>query len=374
MRDYPAAVPVRRRDAFLLAAFAACALGAYTLLGGPAHVPPAPAEAAPAGTSSAAGAPEDELPAAPAAAPVAVARRADPAPAADTTGWTSGIVRGDIQLAVSVLDKIQSITVEVVEARSAIAPDGTVSLPTRRIAAVERGRGTPTFEVRDIPFSEHPYFVMVRAPGLNGSRAIVTIDAQRPLHEDLVLAITPGAVLSVLARDQDATPYVGLEVSLQPLGDPPGRPPYNGRTDNFGSLVLQDVLAGEYELRSLLDGRLACEPERVVVHPSAAAVVQAQTCKLLIERGVAVQVTVCDRNGFPFPDTVVTATATDRTKHTVREATTDAIGIARLPLLPAGTWHLTVARPGCHLWDRHVTLKAFQDPVALEARLAPIAR
>lgn len=371
MPDYPAGV-VRRRDVLLLAAFAVCAAAA-ALLSAPGE-PTAPdpdAIAAPA--PAAAG---DAPPAAdPAAAPIAATTRPRAGEAqTDTRGWTSGTVRGDIQLAVSVLDRIKSITIEVVEARQAYDRDGTVRLPTRRIVAVERGRGTPTFEVRDIPFSEHPYVVMVRSPGLNGSLAIVPIDAAHPLHEDLVLAITPGAVLSILARDQDATPYVGLDLSLAPLGDPPGRPPYGGKTDNFGSLVLPDVLAGAYELRAVQDGLLAAEPEQITVQPGGAASPRGQSHKLLIERGVAVAITVGDRNGFPLPETVVTATATDRIKHTVREAQADAIGVARLPLLPAGTWHITIAREGFHLWDRHVTLKAFQDPLPLEARLVPIAR
>lgn len=364
---------VRRRDALLLAAFAACAAAAVLLTArGDAGMPDGEPAAAPA--VAAAAAPTDE-PAAPAAAPIAATQRPRAAePKADTTGWTSGVVRGDIQLAVSVLDRIQSITVEVVEARQAYDRDGKVRLPTRRIVPIERGRGTPTFEVRDIPFSEHPYVVMVRSPGLNGSLAIVPIDAAHPLHDDLVLAITPGAVLSLLARDQEATPYVGLELSLTPVGDPPGRPPYAGATDNFGSLVLPDVLAGEYELRALQGGLLAAEPERITVQPGGAASPRGQSHALRIERGVAVAVTILDRNGFPLPETTVTATATDRVKHTVREAPADELGVARLPLLPAGTWHLTIARDGYHMWDRHVTLKAFQDPLALEARLVPVAR
>jgi hypothetical protein len=362
----------RRRDLLLLAAFATCAAAAALLQAPVDTALPFAANAEPA---AAAPPLPDDVAAAPATAPIAgPAAATTDGPTVDTRGWTSGIVRGDIQLAVSVLDRIQSITVEVVEARQAYDRDGAVRWPTRLSVTVERGRGTPTFEVRDIPFSEHPYFVMVRSPGLNGSRAVVPIDAAHPLHDDLVLAITPGAVLSILARDQDATPYVGLDVALSPIGDPPARPPYAGKTDNFGSLVLPDVLAGEYELRALLGGRLATVPERITVHPGGAMSPRGQSHKLLIERGVAVEVAVGNRAGFPLPGTTVTATATDRIKHTVREAQADDLGIARLPLLPAGTWHLTVARDGFHLWDRHVTLTAFQDPLALEARLVPIAR
>lgn len=369
-------MPLRRTDALLLATFALCA-AAVAFCAQDAGAPPLPPPDADPAPTVATEAPADDGAIADAAAgsltPVAASAR--PAPTrVDTTGWTSGIVRGDIQLAVSILDRIESITVEVVEARSAVGADGTVKLPTRLIATVERGRGTPTFELRDVPFSEHPYVVLVRSPGLNGSRTIVTVDAQRPLHDDLVLAITPGVALSLLARDQEMTPYAGLDIALQPLGEPAGRPLRAGRTDNFGSLVLPDMLAGEYELRATQDGSLVRDPERVVVQPGSRAAVPGQAHKLVIERGVPVDVTVVDRIGRPIEAAKVTATATDRLKLTVREAASDAGGVARLPLLQGGTWHVTVTLEGFHLWDRQITVKPYQDPVALEARLVPIGR
>lgn len=371
-------MPLRRTDALLLATFALCAAAVALCARDAAApaMPPPDAEPTSAPTPEPPTAPDGDDAAERAAgslAPLASTPRPT-APRVDTTGWTSGIVRGDIQLAVSVLDRIETITVEVVEARSAVAADGSVKLPTRLIAPVERGRGTPTFEVRGVPFSEHPYVVLVRSPGLNGSRTIVTVDAQRPLHEDLVLAITPGVALSLLIRDQEMTPYAGVEIALQPLGEPVGRTPRVGRTDNFGSLVLPEVLAGEYELRATQDGMLLRDPERVVVQPGSRAAVPGQAHKLVIERGVPVDVTVVDRIGRPIEAAKVTATATDRLKLTVRETSSDVGGVARLPLLQGGTWQVTVALEGFHLWDRQITVKPFQDPVHLEARLVPIGR
>lgn len=368
-------MPLRRTDVLLLTTFALCAAAAALCLrpaAGPA-LPPPDAEPAPVAAPGPDDTPADVAPATSPIAPVAATARPEPS-RVDTTGWTSGIVRGDIQLAVSILDRIQSITVEVVEARSAFGADGSVKLPTRLLATVERGRGTPTFEVRGVPFSEHPYVVLVHSPGLNGSRTIVTVDQKQPLHDGLVLAITPGVAFALLVRDQDMTPYVGLDVALQPLGEPAGRPPRVGRTDNFGSLVLPDTLAGEYELRATQDGLLVRDPERIVVQPGSRAAVPGQAHKLVIERGVPVQVTVVDRIGRPIADAKVTATATDRLKLTVRESASDAGGVARLPLLQGGTWQLSIALEGYHLWDRQISVKPFQDPVHLDARLVPIAR
>lgn len=307
----------------------------------------------------------------PAAAAVATA---PPAARVDTHGWTKGVVKGDIQLAVSVLDRIQSITVEIVEARNPIAADGRVQLPTRLITPVARGRGTPTFEIHDVPFSEYPYVVSVRSPGLNGSRCTVTIDARTPLVDDLVLAITPGTPFTILVRDQDSAPFPGIDLAVQPVGEPAGRPAHKGTTDNFGSLVLEDVLAGDYELFASQAGLPLGSPKTLTVQPGGRTQVQGQSHTLTIERGVPVQVTVHDRAGYPYVDAKVTATATDRIKLTVRETVTNQVGIAAFSHLQPGTWQITVTKDRFHLWDKQVTVKPNQDPIYLDALLIPVQR
>src|SRR5690606_38094270 len=126
------------------------------------------------------------------------------------------------QLAVSVLDRIGSIAVILEEQRSSFAGDGSVRRPTKLHATVHRGRGTPTFELRDVPFSEYPYVVAVVAPGLNGSRCTVTVDERTPLVDDVVLSILPGTPLTLLVRDQDAVPFHGVDIAGIPVGEPAG--------------------------------------------------------------------------------------------------------------------------------------------------------
>jgi hypothetical protein len=305
---------------------------------------------------------------APVAVPLAAVREAKPAP--DTRGWTKGMVRGDIQLAVSVLDRLGAITVEVVEARSAIERDGKTEQPTRIVVPVERGRGTPTFQV-DVPFSAYPYVVTVRAAGLNGSQSTITIDEQQPVA-DVVLAITAGTPLSILARDQDLAAFVGLDVTLVPTER--SRKPHTGTTDNYGSLVFAEVLAGDYQVLAMQDNQPVMDPQMMTVHPGGRSLVQGQSYTLSIERGVPVDVLVHDRNGYPFPDTKVTATATDRIKLTVREAITDAAGFAKLPPLGAGTWQITVARDQFYQWDKQITLTPHQPPLRVDCMLVPARR
>ncbi|HEX5052775.1 MAG TPA: carboxypeptidase-like regulatory domain-containing protein, partial [Planctomycetota bacterium] len=235
----------------------------------------------------------------------------------DTTGWTSGMVKGDIQLAVSILDRLSTITVAVEEARNPTGTGATFRHPWRSLVRVERGRGTPTFEVKDIPFSDYPYIVSVYAPGLNGGRRTVTVDANTPLVDDIVLAITPGSPFTVLARDQDAAPYSGLDVRMQPVGDPAGRPRALGTTDNFGSVVFESVLAGDYQVTVSQDGQPLTEVQTITVQPgnrSFGTKVQGQGYTITVPRGVPLQVQVNDPRGYGVADVELTATASDKIK------------------------------------------------------------
>ena len=97
----------------------------------------------------------------------------------DTSGWTSGVIRGDVQLAVSVLDRLGSMTVIVEELKANFSGQA----PRRIMQAVERGRGTPTFEVRDVPFSEYPYRVTLHVAGLNSSGRDRDPDNPNPMQD-----------------------------------------------------------------------------------------------------------------------------------------------------------------------------------------------
>lgn len=323
-----------------------------------------PAEA-PAGAA-------DAVAPATAAAPVDASLAAPRSARPSTAGWTTGIVRGDIQLAVSVLERLQSLTVVVEEARNAIAADGSVRLPTRFVVPVPVGRGTPTFEVRDIPFSDYPYVVSVHAPGLNGSRRTISIDQGHALVDDVVLAVTPGAPYSVLVRDQDGQPFVGIDLRLMPVGEPAGRPMQQGTTDSFGSIVFEAVLAGDYQVFASLSGQMLLDPPTLHVQPGVRVVhgkVQGQGHTLTIPRGVPVQFLVHDVAGYGIPGAKVTATATDRTRLTVREATTDAAGRADFAHLQPGTWQVTFEFERFERRDVALHLQAGQEPVYKEVRL-----
>lgn len=333
--------------------------------GGPAHpAPPAP-EANPSGPVIAV-APDDD------SAPVeAFVRRSD-SPREDTTGWTKGIVRGDVQIAVSILDKIQSISVIVEELRNPLAPDGQpFRHPHRIIQKVELGVGTPTFEVKDIPFSEYPYTVSLYVPGLNGGRRTVTIDQKTPLCDDIVLPITPGSPFSVLLRDQDRTPYSDVDVRMLPVGDPLGRPPLQGTTDNFGAALFDNVLSGDYQIVTAQKGMQLAAPEIISVQPGGrmfGSKVQGQSYTVTVERGQALEIfALC--GGYRVADVKILLQATDRLKLTQLEAKTDYNGRAEFPHLTPGVWQIDFIKDDFQRATRQITIKDGQPPPPVEGKL-----
>ena len=307
---------------------------------------------------------------------------AAPAERVDTRTWTSGVVKGDIRVPVSVIDQITSLTVILEEARNPFGNDGGgFERPYRRVESIPldtmRRAGTPTFELREVPFSEYPYVVSVFAPKLNGTRRTIVVDKDHALVDDVVLAITPGAPLSVLVRDQDAMPYTGVDVVLLPVDEPHGRPAQHGTTDNAGSLVFEAVLAGDYNLTASELGQPLAEPQRVSVQPGNqlySTKVQGQSCVATIPRGVQVQVSVHDSAGYGIRDAKVTATATDRVKLTTLPTQTDPIGRATFPHLQPGVWQLTIECDGYQRVDQQLRLTAGQEPQFRDIKLVRTKR
>src|SRR5437016_2906914 len=79
-----------------------------------------------------------------------------------TQGWTSGVILGDIVLVASAVPRLQSISVSVIELRNPMP--GSKDQPFYRVVPVAKGIGTPVFQIRDIPFSEHGYVVRATSP------------------------------------------------------------------------------------------------------------------------------------------------------------------------------------------------------------------
>ncbi|MEY4672811.1 MAG: hypothetical protein RL148_595 [Planctomycetota bacterium] len=288
-------------------------------------------------------------------------------------GWTAGIIRGDVQLAASVVDRIQGLQVTVAELKAVLDTQGNATRPWTRTQRVEMGKGTPTFEVREVPFSKYGYAVRIYSPGLNGSQQTVTITEEHPLEEGVRLSVTPGVPFSVLLRDQDANPVPAAPVKMAPIGDPPGRPVHDGTSDGFGSAVFADVLAGDYRIFVGPAHAPLMEPVEVTVHPAGMTFrngqVLSQGTTVVVPRGVPVTVLVRDVGNYGVADARVRLQATDRVKLTVVEGTTDLAGRWSIQHLQPGIWQVDVIKDGYQRTSRQFTATEGTPVPDLEFRI-----
>ena len=281
-------------------------------------------------------------------------------------------MKGDIRLSTAVLDRIQSISVTVEELRNAIGDDGKFVPPFRKTVPVERGVGSPIFKIGGIPFSDYPYVVSVYSPGLNGGRRTISITAQAPLCDDIVLDITPGRPFSVLVRDQDANPYAQVEVRLIPEGQPLGRKEHIGTTDGYGSVVFESVLAGEYRLVAGMRGMALAEPEQVTVLSDARVYgnkIQGQGHTYVVRRGMPLQLFAAERGGYGIAEANVKLQATDRVKLTALDAVTDYNGNIEFPHVTPGKWMVQVTKQNYTPWTGQITITDGKLPDRVEATL-----
>lgn len=265
----------------------------------------------------------------------------------NTTDWTSGVIAGDIPLTPSVVDKLQTIAVVVDELKN---PEAAATPPFRKVVAVKLGVGTPTFEVDGIPFSDYGYVVRVHAPGLNGGQATVSITKDNPYVDDVKLPITPGSPFSVLLRDQDRGVLANVELRLVPHLDPPGRPTQFATSDNYGSAVFENVLAGEYRLHVGSQTMPLMQPTAVHVQPGAyqrqGSVVLPQGTTVIVPRGMPVVATVMQPGGWALPGALVQARSTDRRHVHELEGRSDVRGQVKFENLLPGQWEIEVSLSG----------------------------
>lgn len=281
----------------------------------------------------------------------------------DTAEWTSGVIAGDIPLSSAVLAQIQSIAVVVDELKNVRAGGET---PWRKVVPVELGVGTPTFVVRDVPFSDYGYTVRVHSPGLNGGQATVAITKEQPYVDDVKLAITPGSPFSLRLRDQDFAPVQFVVVRLLPTGEPLGRPRLDGLTDNFGSVVFENALAGDYQVFVGPPGQPLMTPPVITVQPGSylrqGTIVQPQGLALTVPRGVPVEVAVVDRSGYPVQGARVRLRTTDRPHPLEHVELTDVRGQVRCPAVLEGQWEIDVQLADHQTIQQQLLIKKGEPP------------
>ncbi|MEC7583315.1 MAG: hypothetical protein VYE77_03275 [Planctomycetota bacterium] len=286
----------------------------------------------------------------------------------NTESWTSGQIYGDIPLAASIVNRIESISIVIDEIRNLRS---TGPRPFRKVVPVKLGIGTPTFHIRDIPFSSYAYSVRVHSPGLNGAQQTVAITKDQPLADNLKLPLTPGAPFSLRLGDQDRAPIAFTKVLMVPTGAPLGRPNLHGESDNFGSLIFENVLAGDYEV-------LVGEPDAPLVDPAPILTVQPgvimarngaiqpQGEYLTVPRGVPLTIRVYGPGGYPLESVMIRAQHTEKKILTELKAETDVRGEAFFPRLLGGVWQIDAQLKNFTNRTRQVTIDSKNPPGPIE--------
>jgi hypothetical protein len=295
----------------------------------------------------------------------------------ENLGMTSGIIRGDIALEPAIVERIQSITVTVQE----LAGGDGDNPPFSRSKNVVMQRGTPTFEVRGIPFSRNGFSVRVFSPGLNGSEQVVAVTELEPIA-DAVLGISSPVAFSILLRDQLRNFVTNTKVIMKPVELPLGRPWLNGETDNYGSVLFEEVLAGDFLIFVGDTSAPLVKPVRVTIQPPGPTFqpelaylrgqpVKNQFVRITVPRGQALEVSVTGPAGYGLKDAKLSMLTTSSVLYQPYDGVTDYNGRHVFPHLPAGEYQLDVELAGHQRWSRTVRWKEGEAPPQVEVRLIP---
>ncbi|MHC4512246.1 MAG: carboxypeptidase-like regulatory domain-containing protein [Planctomycetota bacterium] len=286
-----------------------------------------------------------------------------PLEAADAT---AGTIDGRIALDTSILGKFNTYTVEVIEEVNENArrsPDAPQPFRKAQRFAYDNV-GTPFFTVVGIPFSRHGYLVRLHVPELNGGQARVHITKDKPFGK-VTLGLMPGVIFSVLLRDQRQTPREGLSVQMIPEGDPPARPVYRKISNNFGQVIFEKVVQGDYKIYV---GRLNAPmnvPKKITVLPVNAVFskdsqkrVHTQSTIVVVPSGAPVTVEVTDRYGYGVADAELEIHQIEVQRYFSYKGKTGADGRHVFEHLPVGKYQLSVHKPGFGRRTQKVQIKA----------------
>jgi len=198
----------------------------------------------------------------------------------------------------------------------------------------------------------------------------VQVTEQRPLVDDVRLAITAAAPFSLLLRDQESLAVTATDVCMVPIGPPLGRPPLNAVSDNYGSAVFESALAGDYQVHVGPANAPLIEPQRITVQAGGySLLVQPQGQTLVVPRGVPLSVLCTDPYGNPIEGVAVRLEATDRKVRTEVAGVTDPRGHCEFPRVLGGVWQIDATKPGYDTRTRQLTIDPKQPPAEQQLQL-----
>lgn len=291
-----------------------------------------------------------------------------PGPAA-----TSGTVYGRLSLATDVIGEFASYTITV---RENINPNtrqvGRKPHQFMKSFKVDPHR-TPRFVIDNIPFSRYGYDVELFVVGFNGSKRTVQLSEDHPiagtpdfaevLGEEVVLSLSPGVPFSLRLHDQYFNPISGRDLVMLPVGNPGGRKRYPGTTDNFGAVIYENVLRGDYDIK--IDETII---DRITVYASKNITLQG--AQILVPMGNDLRIEVNNRIGYGIEGINLLIYAVDTTRNRRYEAQTDYTGVHIFPHLMPGTYQIDIWGSGYQRTSRKVRIKKDGSQETLTVRLS----
>lgn len=282
----------------------------------------------------------------------------------------AGIVRGDVSLSTAVVEKLDAVTITIVEAINIVPgqPGKRAPFTTSKLVPIDKHGKTPTFAIEGIPFSVYGYDVHAIAPGFNGSELHAVVTKEHPIA-DVVLGITGGTPLSVLVRDQQMAPLQSVLVTLMPTGAPLGRPMVQKATDNYGTVLFDSVLRGAYKVHAGPLYALLCDPKDFEVVADSGH--KPQTMTFLVPRGNDLPVQVFGPSGVGLADVAIEVYATETTQFRKYQGKTDYSGQFTFKHLPPGRYQVTIQAESYGRFDRQWQVPESEAAQPVIARLIP---
>ena len=271
---------------------------------------------------------------------------------ADETQSSSGVgmISGRVSVNTSILDQLSRFTIVIQEEVNLNARDEDDPAPYSRSETYPAGatKGTPYFDIEDVPFSRYPYRVTVVAKGLNGSSDIVYLRPNSSLESrEAQLTLSPGTYYSITIRDQRQNPRSDLIIRMAPVGNSlTQRDSHFGTTDSTGHVLFENVLSGEYEIRVGPANALLAPPKKTMV-TSVPFVLsggqpQPQGTTVVVPDGHDVTIEVTSRWGYALENVELKLNEIDVQRYYEYKGTTDRAGRFVFKNIPYGRYHLSV--------------------------------
>lgn len=288
-------------------------------------------------------------------------------------GQTTGVIEGRVQIAARLVGQVEYFQIRVTElVNTSTLGNTSTRTPYDRMAPaafrVPHDR-TPRFRIEDIPFSPFGYRVTLSAKGCNGSSDIARVDATHPLA-DVTLSMTSPVVFTLRVQDQNTKPHAEWDLTLRPLGDPPGRLIHSARTDAFGHALIENVVQGRYAVWHGAYQIGEIEVESAVV-PRRGRPINVQSALLVVPTGEDLRVEVFTPGGG-LPDANIKLVRTDATDYWTVEAKTDFGGSYVFEALTPGSYQLDIWHERHQRTTRTVRIKEGTPPERLQITLVPL--